>query len=106
MNSAEMSDAGNSILFERGLRRTVNALNKLGKNVVLVTQVPEIGHDVPSASYSARLTGRDVNTMIAPTIAEYRARTAGVSVVFDALGSEWPITIVKPAELLCSPVHT
>ena len=96
-----MSGAGNSILFERGLRRTVEALARLGKNIVLVTQVPEIGHDVPSASYSARLTGRDVNTMIAPSIEEYRERTAGISVVFDKLRAERPITIVDPAAVLC-----
>jgi hypothetical protein len=101
VTSPDMSDAGNSILFERGLRRTVDALAELDKNIVFVTQVPEIGHDVPSASYSARLTGRDVNTMIAPSIEEYRERTAGISVVFDVLRAERPITIVDPAELLC-----
>lgn len=101
VTSSDMSDAGNSILFERGLRRTVEALARLGKNIVLVTQVPEIGHDVPSASYSARLTGRDVNTMIAPSIGEYRERTAGISVVFDKLRAERPITIVDPAAVLC-----
>jgi hypothetical protein len=49
----------------------------------------------------ARLTGRDVNAMIAPSVEEYRERTASVSTVFDALRSEWPMTIIDPAELLC-----
>ena len=99
--SDETGAGGNVALFEIGLRRTIKALAEQGKNIVLVTQVPEVGHDVPSATYSAKLTGRDVNAMIAPSIDEYRERTADVTRVFDLLTSEQPITIVDPATRLC-----
>ena len=100
------TEAGdNEALFELGLRRTIKALAQLGKNIVLVTQVPEVGHDVPSATYSAKLSGRDVNAMIAPSIAEYRERTASISRVFDVLNSEQPVTIIDPATLLCGDTN-
>jgi len=101
LESDETGAGDNVALFEIGLRRTIKALSEQGKNIVLVTQVPEVGHDVPSATYSAKLTGRDVNSMIAPSIDEYRERTADVTRVFDSLTSEQPITIVDPAKLLC-----
>ncbi|NIA28155.1 MAG: hypothetical protein GWP02_08870, partial [Desulfobulbaceae bacterium] len=101
LESDEAEAGDNVVLFEIGLRRTIKALAEQGKNIVLVTQVPEVGHDVPSATYSAKLTGRDVNAMIAPSIAEYRERTADVARVFDLLVSERPVTIVNPAKLLC-----
>jgi peptidoglycan/LPS O-acetylase OafA/YrhL len=93
--------AGNAALFELGLRRTIKALREQGKNIVLVRQVPEVGHDVPSASYAARLTGRDVNTMIAPSTAEYRERNRDANYVFDVLNTESTLTIVDPSRLLC-----
>jgi len=102
VSSGETQAGNNVALFELGLRRTVKALEKQGKKIVLVAQVPEVGHDVPSASYSAKLTGRDVNAMIAPSVAEYRERTASVTRVFDALRSELPVTIVDPSKLLCT----
>jgi len=99
---SDSTEAGdNAALFELGLWRTINALEKQGKNIVLVTQVPEIGHDVPSATYSAKLTGRDVNAMIAPSVEEYRERTAIATRVFDALQAERELTIVDPSKLLC-----
>ena len=101
LDSGETETGDNAVLFELGLWRTIKALERLGKNIVLVTQVPEIGHDVPAATYSAKLTGRDVNAMIAPSIAEYRERTSTVTRVFDTLQAEQNLTIVDPSELLC-----
>jgi len=89
----------NTELFAGGLRRTVEAIRALGRRVVLVAQVPEVGFDVPSANYSAKLTGRDVNTMIAPTRDEYLERVADVNAVFKSLQ---PATVVDPASLLCN----
>jgi peptidoglycan/LPS O-acetylase OafA/YrhL len=101
LESGETEAGDNVALFEIGLRRTITALAEQGKKIVLVTQVPEVGRDVPSATYAAKLTGRDVNAMIAPTIDEYRERTADVTRVFDSLIAEQPISIVDPANLLC-----
>jgi peptidoglycan/LPS O-acetylase OafA/YrhL len=105
LESGETEAGDNAALFEIGLQRTIEALVKQGKKIVLVTQVPEVGHDVPSASYSAKLTGRDVNEMISPSIEEYRERTANVSRVFALLNSEHAVTIIDPAKLLCDDTN-
>jgi hypothetical protein len=84
--------------FAAGLRRTIEAIRALDRRVIVVAQVPEVGFDVPSANYSAKLTGRDVNAMIAPTRDEYIERNAEVTAVFESLQ---PLTIVDPAGLLC-----
>ena len=94
-------DAPNDVLFARGLRRTVDALAGLNKRIVLVTQVPEIGYDVPAANYMAKLTGRDVNVMVAPTTREYRMRTASARSALTELALDYPLTIVDPSGLLC-----
>ena len=100
LQSSENRDGAE--LLATGLRRTVAALDALGKSIVLVTQVPEVGYDVPSANYTARLTGRDVNEMIAPSTAEYAQRTGKVSEAFTALAAEFPLAIVDPSTQLCN----
>jgi len=88
--------------FEAGLVRTVERLTALGKDVVLVTQVPEVGYDVPSANYIARLTGRDVNLTIAPTRDEYLERNASVNALLGRLAADRPrVRVVDPSLLLC-----
>lgn len=105
VDAADGAETGNVRLFEAGLRRTVEALEALGRQVVVVAQVPEIGFDVPSANYSARLTGRDVNAMIAPTVEEFRERNAAASNVLTALAADYGVTLVEPAGLLCGETH-
>jgi peptidoglycan/LPS O-acetylase OafA/YrhL len=100
LESGEVRDGAE--LLAIGLRRTVAALDALGKSIVLVTQVPEIGYDVPSANYTARLTGRDVNEMIAPSLAEFRDRTAMVDEAFSALAADFPLVVVDPSTQLCN----
>lgn len=92
---------GNAQHFAAGLRRTVESLGSLGRRVVLVAQVPEVGFDVPSANYSAKLTGRDPNAMIAPTRAEYLARNDAANGVIAQLRGDHELVLVDPASLLC-----
>jgi peptidoglycan/LPS O-acetylase OafA/YrhL len=93
--------ADNASLFERGLGRTLDALEQAGKTVVLVGQVPEIGLDVPASNYSARLTGRDVNQMIAPSIDEFDQRTRTARSVLDRVLSGRNVRRIEPASRLC-----
>jgi peptidoglycan/LPS O-acetylase OafA/YrhL len=101
VSEGNAASGDNAALFELGLRRTVAALESLGRRVVIVRQVPEVGYDVPSANYSAKLTGQDVNALIAPTRAEYAGRTADSSRVIDALAAGSAVQLVDPASLLC-----
>jgi len=91
----------NAVLFERGLRRTLAVLEALGRRVVLVAPVPEVGFDVPAANHAARLSGRDVSAIIAPLPAEHRERSAGVAGLFAELSPEVSL-VVDPAEALCN----
>ena len=92
----------NAELFERGLERTLDTLQQLGKTVVLIGQIPEIGYDVPSTNYSARLTGRDVSEMIAPDIDAFEARAGEVRRVLDAQSRRRSLRYVDPARRLCN----
>jgi peptidoglycan/LPS O-acetylase OafA/YrhL len=96
--------ATNPELLERGLARTVAALERLDRRVVLVRQVPEVGEDVPSANYAARLSGRDVEALIAPTRAAYEQRTAAVHARLEAIASG-QATVLDPGAVLCDASH-
>jgi len=101
LSSGDAPTRDNVALFDLGLRRTVGALESLGRRVVIVKQVPEVGYDVPSANYSAKLTGQNVNALIAPTKAEYAKRTADSSRIIDVLAANGSVQLVDPASSLC-----
>lgn len=101
ISDIENSGLSNALLFERGLRRTINKIQQQGIRVVLMRPIPEVGYDVPSALHAAVLTGRDVNAIIAPTFPEYARRNANVTAIINRLEHELHITTVNPASLLC-----
>jgi peptidoglycan/LPS O-acetylase OafA/YrhL len=100
-SAAADTPQGNSELVELGLRRTVAAVQALGRRVVIVDQVPEIGYDVPSANYSAKLTGKDVNALIAPTRQEFLERAGDSRRIIEAIADELSIATIDPAGRLC-----
>jgi len=97
----EGAGSGNAALFETGLDRTLDTLARAGKQVILVGQVPEVGFDVPTSNYAARLTGRDVTEMIAPTVEEFAERSATVAEVLDRSSRGRDIQRLEPSSLLC-----
>lgn len=99
--TGEGATPSNEVLFELGLRRTVSALADMGKRVVIVETVPEVGFEVPSAYLIAELTGRNVQTLIAPTVEEYGARNAVANSVFASLSDSGAVEIISPATALC-----
>ena len=86
-------------VFVRVLTRTVEALQRAGKKVVLVDPIPEVGVAVPEALARAALGrgGGDIRL----TTAAYYARAGDVRADFDALRESYGVTIVDPAQLLC-----
>jgi peptidoglycan/LPS O-acetylase OafA/YrhL len=74
--------------FSPALKRTVSALSALGRRAVIVNQVPEVEHDVPEAYRMARMTGRNLNDILAPTRETYANRNRRVLAAFDALQRE------------------
>jgi peptidoglycan/LPS O-acetylase OafA/YrhL len=101
LDSPSSSNLSNVELFEIGLMRTIEKLHSLGKKVVLVNPVPEVGYDVPSALVVTNITGQDTNTIIAPTIEEYRKRTEEVESIFHQIKDRLPIELVAPDIYLC-----
>jgi hypothetical protein len=88
-------------LFDVGITRTVKTLQELNRVVVLVSSVPEVAYDVPSAVVVARRTGRDANVLIGPTPGEYARRNAHVARTFASLGKTSAVRIVSPSARMC-----
>lgn len=91
----------NAVLFETGLQRTVDQLIDLGRNVVIVIDVPEIGYHVSSAHSIALRTGRDVNEIIAPTLNEYETRSQVALSVIREMQKSGQVQTLDPATILC-----
>jgi len=92
----------NAILFQKGLNRTVEKLLALNRKVVIISQVPEIKYDVPSAFYIAQGTGRDINKIIAPSLDEYLSRNKKVFFVIDQIHEDYNIQVIDPWKALCN----
>lgn len=95
----------NEVLFGVGLTRTVDELQKIGKDVVIVKTIPEVGYDVPNAYHISKLTNRDLNELIAPTVGEYNQRNQKVFSIFDVFEEEKDVMIINPALYLCGDQH-
>jgi peptidoglycan/LPS O-acetylase OafA/YrhL len=90
-----------SDLFALGLERTVDELRGMGRQVVVIAPIPEVGYDVPEALFVAKHTGRDVNNIIAPTMAEYQARNRVVLDVLKPLRSISDVEVIDIAMRMC-----
>ena len=92
----------NASLFEIGLFRTIDELLKLNRQVIIVSEIPEIGYHVPSAFSIAQRTGRDLNNIIAPTLLEYQQRNSVVLSVFEKIRQKYKLVqFVDLTDLLC-----
>jgi len=89
-------------LMATGLTRTIQVLQELGRRVIIVGPVPEIGHNVPSVNHIARVTNRDVNDMIAPTIEEYESRSAQSVSILSTIAEQFDVPAIWPSEILCN----
>ena len=95
------SDATGSQLFTTGLERTIQTLQDMGRKVVIIAPLPEIGYDVPSANFIASRTGRDINQIIAPTLDEYAIRNQNTFTILKAFEEKYKIQVIQPWESLC-----
>jgi peptidoglycan/LPS O-acetylase OafA/YrhL len=102
LNTGDLLSSSNVEIFEIALKRTVQLLLDEGKRVVLVNTVPEIGYNVPSVNIVAMLTGRNISLVVGPSASELKARAYPVDMVFSDYRNDERISIVNPAEYLCS----
>lgn len=86
-------------LAERHVRQTVETLRRMGKKVVLVYPVPEVGYDVPSTLARRALFGEEPESFTRP-VSLYRKRSHFIAGVLDGLGDEGIIRL-HPESRLC-----
>ena len=94
-------EKNNQQLFKLGLYRTIRKLKSMGRRVVVVGPIPEVGYSVPAAQFIASRTGRDVNKIIAPTREEFIQRAKGVKEVLAEVKNNFGVQILDPSILLC-----
>ncbi len=88
-------------LFATGLARTAQRLTAMGRTVVIVDQVPEVGFDVPTAYSMAKRTGRDVTQLIAPTRVAYDGRMRTIQPALAAIDSLPNVRVLRISDSLC-----
>ncbi|MBI1329845.1 MAG: acyltransferase family protein [Alphaproteobacteria bacterium] len=92
--------AANHPAFARGLERTISALVKAGKHVVIIASVPEIGWRVPETYAHIVATGSGFD--IRPTHQAVRARQRFVNDQFERMRERYGVTVVYPDRILCA----
>lgn len=101
-SSEQFTRSDNVLVFERGLRRTIQTLLGLNKTVVMLGGVPEIGWDVPVTLARGQYTGNF--TAIPPNIDDFQARNASVHRVTSKLARELEFEYVPIADIICDDV--
>jgi len=91
------SDYPNSVILGVGLSRTVNTLRGMGRKVILVSDVPEIGYDVPrlfnlKTRFPLFVNGFDIQ----PTLAEYNMRQRVARGIFAELAKLPCVSLIHP----------
>jgi hypothetical protein len=89
-------------LFKSGLTRTVEKLLKMGRKVIIVNEIPEIGYNVPASLSIAKRTGADLNKIIAPSLDEYIDRNKVAFTVIKSLSKQKNVQVLEPSDVLCA----
>ena len=89
----------NALAFQKGLEQTLGALAGGGREVVFVTQVPEIGWDVPAIVARSRAFGR--RPPEPPSLEAYRARQRTVTDIVRDISQRYPLRLVDVSRPLC-----
>jgi peptidoglycan/LPS O-acetylase OafA/YrhL len=90
----------NHAVFARGLWRTLGQLRALGKNIVIVAGVPEIGWPVP-AVLARRALARDRTDVNLP-LHVYMRRQKFVLATFDRIHRQGGARVLYPHRILCA----
>ncbi len=97
--SSEVSLAENKVVFIRGLDRTLHALKKAGRKIVIVGPVPEPGFHVPrSLAMRERI---ESEREVALPYDEFLVRQDFVLRILDDFAGEYDAMLILPHEALC-----
>jgi peptidoglycan/LPS O-acetylase OafA/YrhL len=84
-----------------GLKRTVNELLKKNRKVVLVSDVPEIGFDVPRVYMMQKRFPFLIKFMeCCPSIVEYNDRQREANAILEELAQLPNVTLIRPEKLM------
>lgn len=89
----------NQAVFSRGLERTVAALHRAGKRVIIVEGVPESPVNVTAAT--AKQTVGSGRSDLSVSALAYRKRQETVSGTVGRLAARYPLRRFSPANTLC-----
>lgn len=93
-----INDSGSG--FEVALRRTIEELQRAGKNIFIVYPVPELGAHVPTILARALESGA-LGEQLSQPFAEFQARLGTVSQFLDRVVADKSITAINPSRVLC-----
>jgi hypothetical protein len=94
-------DSSNATILGIGLERTVNTLRKMNLKVILVSDVPEIGCDVPRIYMMlSRFPFIKKGAEYYPSIAEYNARQKEANAILEGLSQLPNVTLIRPEKLM------
>jgi len=97
--TGNMSSNSNALLLKIGLTRTINKLLSLDRKVVIVSDVPDIGFNVPGMFFARKRIGVSFNDIL-PSMNEYIERNKVVYEIFAIYKSRPNVTIIYPESML------
>jgi len=92
------SNQSNLTILKTSLTRTVNKMISLGCEVVIVSDVPEIGHEAPRLYWIKKITSQNIDDDL-PTITDYRNWNKDVDNFLDDLSKRQNVTIIRPESM-------
>ena len=90
----------NKEVFSRSLKRTLAKLKELGREIIIVRQVPETEFNIPDA-YSKTLMFNYV-VELEPKFSAYLKRNEFVNSTFDEMREKYSLSFVNPHEVICN----
>ena len=85
--------------FANLLTATIEALQRLNANLVVIASVPEVGIDVPTSL--ARTATRKLPESLAVPLPEFMARQARTFGLLSQVSEKYKVRLVYPHQLLC-----
>lgn len=87
-------------IMRQGLKKTLSSIEKMGKKVIIVAQIPEVGFDVPKRLARSALAGKDLE--VGPSLEEYLSRNKNALEILIESSSQYKNTsLMLPHEVLC-----
>ena len=89
----------NPALFKIGLTRTVNTILALGRRVIIVSDVPEIGYSAPRLFWIKNIFNKNIKNLL-PTIIDYHKYNNNAESLLNSLSLLHNVTILHPEKML------